>query len=228
MNEMYFIKKNVDKLYEGGYTTFLDMRFQNLINQKMKIDYNVFKPFEESERVIYYVNEKPNIVLYEIQTDDVLRHQDTMGTIYSLGLDETLFGDIIVDNNKYYIYMFDTIENYVVNNINMIKKSKVKLVKIDIDYLKDYKRKYEEITLIVSSKRIDTIVSRLTNINRKEILDKIKNEEVLVNYSPVKNNSYILKENDIFSIRKYGKYRFNGVINQTKKENLVVKIDKYL
>lgn len=228
MNEMYFIKKNIDKLYEGGYTTFLDMRFQNLINQKMKIDYNVFKPFEESERVIYYVNEKPNIVLYEIQTDDVLRHQDIMGTIYSLGLDETLFGDIIVDNNKYYIYMFDTIENYVVNNINMIKKSKVKLVKIDIDYLKDYKRKYEEITLIVSSKRIDTIVSRLTNINRKEILDKIKNEEVLVNYSPVKNNSYILKENDIFSIRKYGKYRFNGVINQTKKENLVVKIDKYL
>ena len=228
MNEMYFIKKNIDKLYEGGYTTFLDMRFQNLINQKMKIDYNVFKPFEESERVIYYVNEKPNIVLYEIQTDDVLRHQDIMGTIYSLGLDETLFGDIIVDNNKYYIYMFDTIENYVVNNVNMIKKSKVKLVKIDIDYLKDYKRKYEEITLIVSSKRIDTIVSRLTNINRKEILDKIKNEEVLVNYSPVKNNSYILKENDIFSIRKYGKYRFNGVINQTKKENLVVKIDKYL
>ncbi|MBO6145263.1 MAG: hypothetical protein J6O62_00495 [Bacilli bacterium] len=228
MNEMYFIKKNVDKLYEGGYTTFLDMRFQNLINQKMKIDYNVFKPFEESERVIYYVNEKPNIVLYEIQTDDVLRHQDIMGTIYSLGLDETLFGDIIVDNDKYYIYMFDTIENYVVNNVNMIKKSKVKLVKIDIDYLKDYKRKYEEITLIVSSKRIDTIVSRLTNINRKEILDKIKNEEVLVNYSPVKNNSYILKENDIFSIRKYGKYRFNGVINQTKKENLVVKIDKYL
>ena len=222
MNEMYFIKKNIDKLYEGGYTTFLDMRFQNLINQKMKIDYNVFKPFEESERVIYYVNEKPNIVLYEIQTDDVLRHQDIMGTIYSLGLDETLFGDIIVDNNKYYIYMFDTIENYVVNNVNMIKKSKVKLVKIDIDYLKDYKRKYEEITLIVSSKRIDTIVSRLTNINRKEILDKIKNEEVLVNYSPVKNNSYILKENDIFSIRKYGKY------NQKKKENLVVKIDKYL
>ena len=228
MNEMYFIKKNIDKLYEGGYTTFLDIRFQNLINQKMKIDYNVFKPFEESERVIYYVNEKPNIVLYEIQTDDVLRHQDIMGTIYSLGLDETLFGDIIVDNNKYYIYMFDTIENYVVNNVNMIKQSKVKLVKIDIDYLKDYKRKYEEITLIVSSKRIDTIVSRLTNINRKEILDKIKNEEVLVNYSPVKNNSYILKENDIFSIRKYGKYRFNGVINQTKKENLVVKIDKYL
>ena len=33
MNEMYFIKKNIDKLYEGGYTTFLDMRFQNLINQ---------------------------------------------------------------------------------------------------------------------------------------------------------------------------------------------------
>lgn len=37
MNEMYLIKKNVDRLYEGGYTNFLDMRFQNIISQKKKI-----------------------------------------------------------------------------------------------------------------------------------------------------------------------------------------------
>ena len=38
----------------------------------------------------------------------------------------------------------------------------------------------------------------------------------------------MLKENDIFSIRKYGKYKFLGEINRTKKGSLVVKYLKYV
>ena len=33
-----------------------------------------------------------------------------------------------------------------------------------------------------------------------------------------------LNDNDIFSIRKYGKYRFDGVVKNTKKDNYVIKI----
>ena len=38
----------------------------------------------------------------------------------------------------------------------------------------------------------------------------------------------MLKENDIFSIRKYGKYKFLGEINRTKKGSLVIKYLKYV
>lgn len=227
MNEMYFVKKNVDRLLNGSYTNFLDMRKQKLVKSKIK-KFNIYIPYEDSEKVIFYTNEVPKIVLYEIKSKEKLKHQEIMGSIFSLNLDETLFGDIVIDNDRYFIYLFEDIENYFINNFTSVGKYNINLEKLDIDYLKDYKRKYEELELIVSSERIDTIVSRLTNINRKEINDKIKNDEIIVNADILKNNSYILKENDIFSIRRFGKYKYIGVVNHTKKDNLVVQINKYM
>lgn len=228
MNDMYFIRKNVDKLYDGEYTNFLDMNYQDKIRCKLKIDYNIFKPFEEAEKIIYYINDIPDISLYEIKSNEVLKHQEIMGSIYSLGLDETLFGDIVIDNNRYFVYLFSNIEDYFKNNFNMVGNKKISLEKLDINYLKDYKRKYEEITFVSSSERIDTIVSRLTNINRKDLNDKFKNEEIIVNYIPVKNNSYIMKKDDIFSIRRFGKYKYVGIEKTTKKDNYIIKVYKYI
>lgn len=228
MNDMYFVKKNVDRIYDGNCTDFLDIRMQDLVRRKIKVDYNIFSPFEESEKVIYYTLKEPKVVLYEIKSKEKLRHQEIMGSIFSLNLDETLFGDIVIDNDRYFVYLFESIENYFINNFTTVGKNKITLEKLDINYLKNYKRKYEEIEIISTSERIDTIVSRLTNINRKEITDKIKNEEIIVNASPIKNNSYILKKGDIFSIRRFGKYKYLGIIKTTKKDNLIVSIYKYI
>lgn len=228
MNDMYFIKKNIDRLYDGLYTNFLDIKYQKLVNSKLKIKYNVFKPFDESEKVIFYTKTKPNISLFEIKSYERLKHQEIMGAIYSLGIDESLFGEIIIENNRYFIYIFSNIENDFINRFNMVSNKHISLEKIDIDYLKEYKRKYEEITFVASSERIDTIVSRITNINRKDVLNKIKNDEIIVNYEIVKSSSYILKVNDIFSIRNNGKYKYIGIQKNTKKDNYVIKIYKYI
>ena len=228
MNDMYFIRKNVDRIYEDSYTNFLDINFQVQVRNKIKIDFNIFMPFEDAERVVYYVNDIPNISLFEIKSNEILKHQEIMGSIYSLGLDETLFGDIVIDNNRYFVYLFSSIEEYFINNFNMVGNKHITLQKLDIDYLNNYKRKYKEIIIISSSERIDTIVSRITNINRKDLNDKFKNEEIIVNCKPVKNNSYILKENDIFSIRRYGKYKYIGIQKNTKKDNYIIKILKYV
>ena len=37
-----------------------------------------------------------------------------------------------------------------------------------------------------------------------------------------------LDEGDIFSIRKFGKYRFEGIVGRTKKDNFIISIDKYI
>ena len=47
--------------------------------------------------------------------------------------------------------------------------------------------------------------------------DKFKNREVILNYEVLTNLSYLLKEEDIFSIRKYGKFKYIGKVKQTKK-----------
>ena len=51
---------------------------------------------------------------------------------------------------------------------------------------------------------------------------------ILLNHDLLKNNSYVLKPGDIFSIRRFGKYKYVGVIKNTKKDNYIIKCLKYL
>ncbi len=228
MNDIYAVDKNVEKIITGKYTYFLDNKLQNLVKRKInKIEYNIYKPYKDSEKVIFYQGNKPNVLLYKIICKKNIKHQDILGALFNLGIDPSMYGDIIIIDNNYYIYILDIIENYLINNLLMIGKNKINFEKQDINILKDYERKSENIELIVSSDRIDTVISSLIHSNRDIINNKIKNKEILINYEiPKKCNK--LKKDDIISIRKYGKYQYMGIINTTKKNHYIISINKYI
>lgn len=226
---MYNIKKNIDRLNRGEPTFFLEPNEVKEINKYFKKDeFNIFKLFEEAEKVILYKDIPPKVILFKIITKDSLRHQDILGSIFSLNIDKELFGDIIIDNNNYYFYLLESMKDYFLTNFNKIKNTYIELEEIDEGTLKDYKRKFKELELTTKSERIDTIVSKITNTSRSKVKDKFKNKEVVLNYEVLTNPSYLLKEEDIFSIRKYGKFKYIGKVKKTKKNNYIIKIHKYL
>ena len=156
-----------------------------------------------------------------------MRHQDILGTLFFLNLSIYVYGDIIIDGNDYYLFVFPNITNYLESNLTNIKNIPIILKREDLSIIENYQRKYEECETIVTSLRIDTVLSRITGLSRTIILSKMKNKEIYLNYEILTNNSYNLKENDIFSIRKYGKYKYNSVITNTKKGNFIINYFKY-
>ena len=72
----------------------------------------------------------------------------------------------------------------------MIKNSKVELVYINISILENYERSYDSLEFIVSSNRIDTIVSSICHTGRSNISDMIKKKEIMLNYDYLKNTDY--------------------------------------
>lgn len=226
---MYKIEKYVEKLVNGEPTGFLNpIDVMNLKGKLNKNQYKIYSPTLDSEKVIFYNKKEPDISLYEIETNNNLRHQEILGSLFNLNIDDSMFGDIIINNNHYYVFINNLVEDYFISNFNKIGKYNIKLKKLDKDYLKNYQRKYEEIELIVTSLRIDTVISRIIHTNRDSIKDKIKDKEILLNHEPLKKIDYKLKEGDIFSIRKFGKYKFIRTTNTTKKNNFVLLIFKYL
>ena len=225
---MYFIQKNLTRFNSIGYTYFLNpSELNNLKSKLKKNEYNIYYPYKDSEKNIVYKNCIPEVILYEIKSKQNLRHQDILGTIYSLNIASDLFGDILIIDNRYYIYILPILRNYFESNFNCIKNSKVDLEKIDINSLYDYEREYEQIELIVSSTRVDTIISSIIHTSRSEISNLIGKKNILLNYEYLSNVDYRLKENDVFSIKKYGKYKFIGTKKKTKKDNLIVELFKY-
>ena len=207
----------------------MDPKDFNLVKSKLKNnEYEIYKTYPDCNKVILYVKAPPEVILYEIKSKVELRHQDILGTLFSLNIINEMFGDIIVDDGKYYIYILKIIDNYIRSNLLFIRNAPIELVERELNYLENYHQKYEEYSIIVSSLRIDTIISRIINTNRSNVIDKIKNKEILVNYEVLTKSSYTLKEQDIFSIRKFGKYKFIGIEKTTKKDNYIVKYQKYV
>ena len=225
---IYTVEKIVEKVLYSNSTSFVEIKYLNRVKKELKnVKYNMYEPFIGATKVILY-NKMPNIKIYEIISSNDLRHQDILGTLYSLNISDEMFGDVVIWNNRYFIIILSSIDNYIKSNLISIKNSKVDLIEKDPYYLKDYKQEYEEFNIIVPSIRVDVIVSKIINSSRSNALEKIKNGDIYLNYELLTKPIYMLKENDIFSIRKYGKYKFNGIINETKKGNIIVNISKYV
>lgn len=225
----YLIKKYVEKIKRGESSGFLDpFELKNVISKLKKNEYEIYSVYEECDKKILYKNNIPNVKLYKINSYEKLKHQEIMGSLYSLSIDKSMIGDIIIDEDNYYFYIIDKMSSFIENNLFMIGNKYVTIEEIDISKMKDYKKKYEIKNMIVSSLRMDTIVSKITNTSRNNSIELIKNKNVILNYSILKDGSITLKENDIFSIRRYGKYKFSKVIKNTKKDNIVIEYFKYI
>lgn len=225
---IYTVEKIVEKVLYSNSTNFVEIKYLNRVKKELKnVKYNIYEPFIGATKVILY-NKMPNIKIYEIVSSNDLRHQDILGTLYSLNISDEMFGDVVIWNNRYFIIILSSIDNYIKSNLTSIRNSKVELIEKDPYYLKDYKQEYEECIIIVPSIRVDVIISKIINSSRSNALEKIKNGDIYLNYELLIKPTYMLKENDIFSIRKYGKYKFLGEINKTKKGSLVIKYLKYV
>ena len=143
-----------------------------------------------------------------------------------MGLTDDVIGDIIVMDDYFYLTTLTRLSSFIKKNLTIINGERIELLESTNIVLN--KDRFLKMKLLVSSMRVDTIVSKITNTNRLKVNSMIKDNIILVNYNTVKSSSLILKNNDILSIRKYGKYIIKNIIGTTKKNNLVLEIEKYI
>ncbi|MEG0372163.1 MAG: RNA-binding protein, partial [Clostridium sp.] len=80
----------------------------------------------------------------------------------------------------------------------------------------------------VSSLRFDTIISGIYNISRTKSCELIKGSDAKINNIITTDPSVLVKQNDIITLRRYGKAKIGQVLRITKKERLMLCIYKYI
>lgn len=218
----------IAKIKRGISTYFLDEKRIELVHnilKKQNINHNIFYPYEGATYGVIYSNNL-NVSLIKIISEEKLTHSSIMGSLYSLNLKKEMFGDIIID--KYcYVLVISHMKDYVINNIYKIGNTKVILEECDIKEVEQYIPIYELCTTTVNSKRLDVVISKIIGTSRNMVLEKIKSKEIILNYEIATKSSYLLKEGDIFSIRRYGKYKYLRSICKSKKDRFVIEYQKY-
>jgi RNA-binding protein YlmH len=221
------VEKVIDALNNHGSTNFITQKELMSVKGKLnKNEYNVYYPYEDCSKVVLYKSVIPDLRLLKIESHN-LRHQDVMGAIFSLGLKEDTFGDIVKYEENFYIFVLPHLVDYIKYNLPDIRNEKVIIEEVDISLSEQFKQEYVTKEYIVSSLRIDNVISTITNESRNQILDRFKNKEIILNYEEEIKPTRTLREGDTFSIRRFGKYKFSSIKKGTKKGGFIIVIDKY-
>ena len=231
------------------HTDFLDLAqieiVQKFIN-KVKIEnYISYGGFENAERkmfVIYpqkfnsVVVEKnlPSIVeIIRIELPEDLKgkytHRDYLGAIIKLGIKREKVGDIIVDNNGADIIVDKDISKILSNNLSGLTRfSKATITLENIENVRKLEIRREERDIIVSSLRLDNIISELAKCSRNKALDIINMERVFVNFQCETKKTKQVKTGDMITIRGKGRFFVKELVGQTRSGRIIVKTEKFV
>lgn len=241
------IKELANKAYYQNrytYTNFLGMSEQNLFYQIIpeleSIPYTVYGGNEYSERcVIAFGSEElfgypPEYPIQCLMIEPLLAkfadsftHRDFLGSLMNLGIKREMLGDILLKDNKAYVYCMDSIAEYVIENLSRVKHTTVRTSTAHA-LPENLGREFAQWETIVASTRLDVVIAAVYQLSRSQVIELFRSKKIFVNGRLNENNSQNGKEGDVISVRGFGKFIYDGVVYVTKKERLRISIRKFI
>ena len=157
-----------------------------------------------------------------------LSHRDFLGALLALGIERRCVGDIFVFENSAYFFVTKDIENYIKSNFDRVGNVGIKLGTVDFSDVKVREPKFEEINFTVASLRLDSAVAGAIKESREKANNIIKSGSVLLNYLECLNVSCDVKENDVFSVKGYGKFLVSNVGGVSRRGKIFVELRKFV
>lgn len=229
-----------EEKYVTRYTFFLNGRERMLCEQVLASvkyeNYLLWGGYEEAERTVLCVfppysdadiDAFPIVpVTFTFRKEDKIGHRDILGSLMGLGIKRECVGDILADEGKAAVFVYDTAANDVLA-INRIGRVGVKTT-IGFDHGLVKEPEMKEITGTVASLRLDCVLSLGLRISREKAAALIKSGAAEVGHVRTDQPKATVKEGDIFSVRGYGKYLFRSIDGTTGKDRIHITICKYI
>lgn len=203
----------------------------NLYTDLKWMTIGVFKDAERQKCLFYQGYEtvipEDYVSLIEVKYNQKfveLSHRDALGALMSLGIKRSKLGDICVFDGGFQIAVDKSLLEYFLFQIEKIGRSGVVLSEIPLDHARNHDILKKTVSGTVKSIRLDSILALAFSISRATAQDLIRAERVKLNYSVKDQVDIEPKENDLISVRGYGRFTLDEVIGLTKKDRLRVKL----
>jgi len=240
-NDEEFVKNVLDfrfralENYEIILTSFLDLHridiIKKVIGKKDGLKIITYGGIDDSDyqRVIICrsdieISEKDfNITKIRIKYNNKfssIRHKDVLGALISLGVKREVFGDILLDENNCYFVCDSNIYMYIFMNLTQIARTKVILEEVSLNLTK--KQTYKKKTFFIASFRLDVIISTVFSISRSKAKEYILGNLVKVNHKEVELVAFLCHNNDMISLRKFGRVIIKDLSKTTRGNNHII------
>lgn len=240
------ISELAEKCYTKGiytYSDFLNLYEQNIFNTMITklppINFSLVggNIYAERKLIVFQPEEifydfYPPISIIKIiplnsKFSDNLSHRDFLGAVLNLGIDRVKLGDILVKDNIAYMYVMDSMADFIIDNLNRIKHTAVMCSIHPMEEI-EITPEFKEITGTISNIRLDAVISLAFGFSRSSIVTYISDGKVFINGKITTSNGSLLKEGDVISVRGLGRCIYKEHVSVTKKGRNLIKILKYV
>lgn len=172
----------------------------------------------ECEFPIQCLHIKPRMQKYA----DKLAHRDILGAVLNLGTTRNNIGDIYLRDNTAYLFCADTMTEFIIDNLEKVKHTPVdcSLTNDDIEITINK----ESRNILVSSLRVDNLIAKVYKLSRNDAQTLVKNKRVFINQITCESAGRTLKENDLVTVRGFGRFEYIATAKETKKGNLSINV----
>ena len=247
MEDVFFshlqdLSDRADRTGTFQFTDFLNLDEQNTLYHKRTelIRYTLFGGAEGCERVIArfgdpegFGYETPfpivcvRIAPLQQKFADELSHRDVLGALMNLGIERACLGDIVLRDNVAYLFALDRMASFICDNLTKVKHTSVSCALTE-SLPEGPLFRTEQITLNVSSLRVDCVVAAALRLSRGNADKLFAAQKVFINGRLCPGGSAQLKEGDTVSVRGAGRFIFRGIDGNSKKGRSFITIEKYI
>ncbi len=146
-----------------------------------------------------------------------LSHRDYLGSLLGMGFKREKLGDIICKPDRAWVALDAGMADYVVQNLARVGKTPVRVREAGKDEVDLPQEEFKEINATVPSLRLDAVAGEGFSLSRSKIAAEIEAGKVKVNWRPVTELSFQIKQADVISCRGLGRIVITEVRGQTKK-----------
>lgn len=231
--------KEVEDTYAPKLTEFLDPRQRFITesivrNSDLELSAEGGFPSAERQRILIYpdyytpTTDDYQISIYQVNYPKKfvdMKHSQLLGSLMAVGIERSRFGDIQLTEEAVQFAVAAEVSDYIHVNFTHVGKVKISVEQVEeAENVIDSHEEWEEELHIVSSLRLDVITASVTNTARAKASSLIKGEKVKVNWAMIDEQAFEVEEQDILSIRGFGRFKIMNIEGRTRKDKIRVMI----
>ncbi|MCR5067057.1 MAG: hypothetical protein K6A14_03220 [Erysipelotrichaceae bacterium] len=151
-------------------------------------------------------------------------HRDLKGSVYNLGLDTGKIGDMWVKDGKMYLYVTREIAPAVCSLLQRVGRAKVSFSECPFAV---QQFEFEHLRINVSSVRLDSVVSAIVRKSREKGRQIIEKGLVNVNYKTIEDCTLVCNNNDILSIRMFGRFKIDNIVTNQRSGKYIIQVSRF-
>ncbi len=242
INHLKDLSQRAERTNRFTFTGFLGLDEQSILkqNERELCKFTLFGGMDGCERAVvrfgsvddFGYEESFSIVCLKAEPvlekfADTLTHRDYLGAMMNLGIERRNIGDIVVRDSSAYIFLLDTMCEYVTQNLTKVKHTTIKCTAVK-NVPDGELFKLETHSISVASMRLDCIIAAVFDLSRNQCDQLFAAQKIFVNGRLCENTSHISKTDDVISVRGYGRFILGEKGGVSRKGRQYIEIKRFI